>query len=98
MILKKLTTKCGNELSWRLYAKGIEKTKCSFLSSAKTTIEGVKAISSKFRSISLPLIRAFPELIAMNVIGVQAMTSPVGLAYASRFRFQNEMDLYNELV
>ena len=98
MILKKLTTKCGNELSWYKGTKGREKTKCSFLSSAKTTIEGVKAISSKFRSISLPLIRAFPELIAMNVIGVQAMTSPVGLAYASRFRFQNEMDLYNELV
>ena len=98
MILKKLTTKCGNELSWRKDAKGIEKTKCSFFYSAKTSIEGVKAISSKFRSISLPLIRAFPELIAMNVIGVQAMTSPVGLAYASRFRFQNEMDLYNELV
>lgn len=40
----------------------------------------------------------FPELMAKNIVGVQATTEPVGLAYAMRFIYRDEMELYNELV
>ena len=33
-----------------------------------------------------------------SIVGVQAMTEPVGLAYAMRFIYRDEMELYNELV
>lgn len=50
----------------------------------------------KYKSIAIPLIRrTFPELIAQQLVGVQPMTGPVGLAYAMRFRsltFQKFVD------
>lgn len=40
-----------------------------------------------FYKVALPMVRrTFPELIAHEIVGVQPMTAPVGLAFAIRFR------------
>lgn len=40
-----------------------------------------------FQKIALPMVRrTFPELIAHEVVGVQPLTTPVGLAFALRFK------------
>ena len=39
----------------------------------------------KFRPVALALVRrSFPDLFANKIVGVQAMSTPVGLAYALR--------------
>ena len=105
MLLKKLKTICGIQRPRACYPKRGEKTKCGIFSLVETTIEGAKDIdidaiaSRSFRSISLPLIRrVFPELMAQNIVGVQAMITPVGLSFAKRFSYRDELELYNELV
>lgn len=43
--------------------------------------------SGEFHKIAIPMVRrTFPELIAHDIVGVQPMTGPVGLAFALRFR------------
>lgn len=43
-----------------------------------------------FHQIAVPMVRrTFPELIAHDLVGVQPMTGPVGLAFALRFRAGN---------
>lgn len=43
--------------------------------------------SGDFHQIAIPMVRrTFPELIAHDIVGVQPMTGPVGLAFALRFR------------
>ena len=43
--------------------------------------------SGDFHKIALPMVRrTFPELIAHDLVGVQPMTAPIGLAFALRFR------------
>ena len=43
--------------------------------------------NAMFTKIAVPMVRrTFPELIAHNIVGVQPMTGPVGLAFALRFR------------
>jgi len=45
------------------------------------------ATSGDFQQIAIPMVRrTFPELIAHDVVGVQPLTGPVGLAFALRFR------------
>lgn len=45
------------------------------------------ATSGEFHKIAIPMVRrTFPNLIAHELVGVQPMTSPVGLAFALRFR------------
>ncbi len=45
------------------------------------------AISGDFHQIAVPMVRrTFPELIAHDIVGVQPLTGPVGLAFALRFR------------
>jgi hypothetical protein len=45
------------------------------------------AISGDFQNIAVPMVRrTFPELLAHDLVGVQPMTGPVGLAFALRFR------------
>ena len=45
------------------------------------------AESGDFHKIAVPMVRrTFPELIAHEIVGVQPMTGPVGLAFALRFR------------
>lgn len=106
MLFKKSKAKCGR-ISYKAHLimnpKKGEKTKCGIFSLIKTSIEGVKVIdidaiaSRLFRSISLTR-RAFPELMAQNVVGVQALSGPIGIAAAMRFIYRDEMELYNELV
>lgn len=109
---KKLKTKCGSRPAYKSLLiknpKKDEKTKCGIFSLIRTSIEGVKIIDidaiagecvQLLRSISLPLTRrVFPQLFAQNVVGVQLMTRPVGLAYALRYRFIDEFERFNELV
>jgi len=41
--------------------------------------------------ILIPMIRrTFPELISNEIVGVQPMSGPVGLAFALRYRYENE--------
>lgn len=43
--------------------------------------------SGMFHKIAVPMVRrTFPELIAHDLVGVQPLTGPVGLAFAVRFR------------
>jgi len=45
----------------------------------------------KFRPVALALQRrTFPDLFANKVVGVQAMSTPVGLAYALRFTYNKD--------
>jgi hypothetical protein len=47
--------------------------------------------SGEFHKIAIPMVRrTFPELIAHDIVGVQPMTGPVGLAFALRFRADQE--------
>jgi hypothetical protein len=48
------------------------------------------ATSGMFHKIAVPMVRrTFPELVAHDLVGVQPMTGPVGLAFALRFRAGN---------
>lgn len=50
----------------------------------------VYATSGDFHQIAIPMVRrTFPELVAHEIVGVQPMTGPVGLAFALRFRSGN---------
>lgn len=52
---------------------------------AITGLQGV----AKYMGIAMPLVaRVFPELITNDLVGVQPMFTPVGLAYALRYRYQ----------
>lgn len=43
--------------------------------------------NAEFHKIAIPMVRrTFPELIAHDIVGVQPLTGPVGLAFALRFR------------
>lgn len=44
---------------------------------------------ARFKAIAMPLVaRVFPELVSNDLVGVQPMFTPVGLAYALRYRYQ----------
>jgi len=43
--------------------------------------------SGQLHKIAIPMVRrTFPEFVAHDLVGVQPMTGPVGLAFALRFR------------
>ena len=51
------------------------------------------ATSGMFHKIAVPMVRrTFPELVAHDLVGVQPMTGPVGLAFAIRFRAGQDYD------
>jgi hypothetical protein len=53
-------------------------------------LAGGYATSGDFQQIAIPMVRrTFPELVAHDIVGVQPMTGPVGLAFALRFRAGN---------
>lgn len=53
-------------------------------------LAGGYATSGDFHQIAIPMVRrTFPELIAHDIVGVQPMTGPVGLAFALRYRAGN---------
>lgn len=50
-------------------------------------VSGGVAGDADFYKIAIPMVRrTFPELLAHEVVGVQPLTSPVGLAFALRYR------------
>jgi hypothetical protein len=52
--------------------------------------------SGMFHKIAVPMVRrTFPELIAHEIVGVQPLTGPVGLAFALRFRAGTQNAAYN---
>ena len=45
-----------------------------------------KKVADDFPKIMIPMIRrTFPELLATEIVGVQPMSGPVGLAFAMRY-------------
>lgn len=51
--------------------------------------------SGFFHKIAVPMVRrTFPELVAHDLVGVQPLTGPVGLAFALRFRSGNSVGDY----
>lgn len=53
--------------------------------------DGYAAGDSRLPKILIPMIRrTFPELISNEIVGVQPMGGPVGLAFALRYAYQNE--------
>jgi Major capsid protein Gp23 len=51
--------------------------------------------SGMFQKIAVPMVRrTFPELVAHQLVGVQPLTGPVGLAFALRFRAGNTAGTY----
>jgi hypothetical protein len=58
----------------------------AFGSDSLGTVAGY-ATSGMFHKIAVPMVRrTFPELVAHDLVGVQPLTGPVGLAFAIRFR------------
>lgn len=48
---------------------------------------GSYATDGSFHKIAIPMVRrTFPEIVAHDLVGVQPLTGPVGLAFAMRFR------------
>jgi len=53
-----------------------------------TSLDGSTNADWRFRPVALALMRrTFPDLFANKVVGVQAMSTPVGLSYALRFTY-----------
>ena len=47
--------------------------------------------SADFYKVAIPMVRrTFPELIAHEIVGVQPMTAPVGIAFALRYKADQE--------
>ena len=56
-----------------------------------TSQPGDYKTNGEFHKIAIPMVRrTFPELIAHDIVGVQPLTGPVGLAFALRFRADQE--------
>ena len=56
---------------------------------------GSYGTSGVFQKIAVPMVRrTFPELVAHQLVGVQPLTGPVGLAFALRFRAGNTAGNY----
>lgn len=61
-----------------------------------TTTDGLNrsggyGTSGDFHKIAVPMVRrTFPNLIAHDIVGVQPMTGPVGIAFALRFKAMQE--------
>lgn len=110
IFVKKLKTKIGGHQIYKrdggTSTRGRIKTSLSFAfpPKFKNTLCGMFAKASKdlshhFSPIALPLTRrVFPQLFAMNTVGVQPMTVPSGSAFAHRFIYRNIFEMFNELV
>ena len=52
--------------------------------------DGYAANDARLPKVLIPMIRrTFPELITNEIVGVQPMSGPVGLAFALRYRYEN---------
>ena len=70
-----------NQHNWLMEATSYAFPNDSFGTKAGYSTSGI------FQKIAVPMVRrTFPELVAHDLVGVQPMTGPVGLAFALRFR------------
>jgi hypothetical protein len=77
-----------NEMSY-LY-KGQDISESTAWSGDNVNYQGVSG-SADFHKIAIPMVRrTFPELIAHEIVGVQPLTAPVGLAFALRYQADQE--------
>lgn len=54
---------------------------------------GTYSTNGDFHQLAIPMVRrTFPELIAHEIVGVQPMTGPVGLAFAIRYKAGQSYD------
>jgi hypothetical protein len=88
-------TEIKNEKVKRTTALMLENQHNHMLSTNEATAVGADSLntvggysgSGMFHKIAVPMVRrTFPELIAHEVVGVQPLTGPVGLAFALRFK------------
>lgn len=62
----------------------------SYVGPTASNVGGSTGIA-RFQAIAMPLVaRVFPELVTNELVGVQPMFTPVGLAYALRYRYASE--------
>ena len=55
--------------------------------------------NAEFHKVAIPMVRrTFPEFIAHDIVGVQPMTGPVGLAFALRFRGDSDYGNHDGLL
>jgi hypothetical protein len=64
----------------------------SYVAPNASNVGGSTGIA-RFQAIAMPLVaRVFPELVTNELVGVQPMFTPVGLAYALRYRYQSDFN------
>jgi hypothetical protein len=50
-----------------------------------------KKVAGDFSKIMIPMVRrTFPELLATEIVGVQPMSGPVGLAFAMNYVYEDK--------
>jgi len=55
-----------------------------------TSTDGYATGDARLPKVLIPMIRrTFPELITNEIVGVQPMTGPVGLAFAMRYQYES---------
>jgi hypothetical protein len=82
---KKLLTSKMLESQNQYFAEAAGTSSTPANSSTGSNSQGI----SQFKPIAMPLVaRVFPELVTNDLVGVQPMSTPVGLAYALRYRYQ----------
>ncbi len=82
---KKLLTSKMLESQANYFAEAAGTSSTPANSSTGSNTQGI----SQFKPIAMPLVaRVFPELVTNDLVGVQPMSTPVGLAYALRYRYQ----------
>jgi hypothetical protein len=88
-----------NQEQWCLKEANVAAGGSSAFGSAQATPGGAGHASSDFYAandarlpkILIPMIRrTFPELITNEIVGVQPMSGPVGLAFALRYKYEKE--------
>jgi hypothetical protein len=77
---------------------GLSESGTAYGSDSLNTVGGYSG-SGMFHKIAVPMVRrTFPELIAHEIVGVQPLAGPVGLAFALRFTAGTQAATYNSAV
>ena len=81
-----------NEKQKKYVAPLLENQKQYIMETAAAGVTAAGAISN-FQKIAIPMIRRIiPSTIATELVGVQPLAGPVGLAYSLRFLFAQDLD------
>ena len=63
----------------------------NFAPNASTSSDSYATGDQRLPKVLIPMIRrTFPELITNDIVGVQPMSGPVGLAFALRYAYQSQ--------